>query len=233
MKGVLNMKKVKYILFTSLILSLSIMSVNADCTKQDLAVEQDKANNIKITYKHLGEVTKEDGSKVYNEFLVTTKNVEEGQYIHLTPFTNNEFIEKDNTIQITLTSGKWEYNIYSSKCDEIIKTINVKLPRFNTYSLDPLCKDIDGDDFPLCSKYLEYEVNRETFERKIDEYKKTHTIKEPEEVKGNFNIKDIINKALEFVSKYNLFIVGFLLIVLIILLVIIVNKRKKKRNILE
>lgn len=227
------MKKNKYILFTFLILSLSILSVNAECTKEDLLSEQEKANNIKITYSHLGEVIKEDGSKVYNEFLVTAKNVEEGQYIHLTPFTNNEFIEKDNTIQITLTSGKWEYNIYSSKCDEIIKTINVKLPRFNTYSLDPLCKDIDSDDFPLCSKYLEYEVNRETFERKITEYKKTHANKEPEEVKDNFSIKDIINKVLEFVSEYNLFIAGFLLIILIILLVIIVNKRKKKRNILE
>lgn len=227
------MEKIKYILFTFLTLFLCILSVAAECTKEDLTIEQNKANNIKIIYKHLGEVTKEDGSKAYNEFLVTAKNVEEDQYIHLTPFTNNVFIEKDNTIQITLTSGKWEYNIYSSKCDEIIKTINVKLPRFNTYSLDPLCKDIDGDDFLLCSKYLEYEVNRETFERKIAEYKKTHVNKEPEEVKDNLSIKDIINKVLEFVSEYNLFIAGLLLIILIILLVIIVNKRKKKRNVLE
>ena len=36
MKGVLNMKKIKYILFTFLILSLSILSVNAECTKEEI-----------------------------------------------------------------------------------------------------------------------------------------------------------------------------------------------------
>lgn len=228
------MKQLKYILFSFLIIFLSIISVNAQCTNEELLAEKEKAENIKITYKHLGEVTKDDGSKVYNEFLVTTKNLAEGQYIYLSPLANEDFVEKDNTIQITLTTGKWEYNIYSSKCKEIVKTINVNLPKFNMYSIDPLCKDIDGDDFTLCSKYLEYEVSRETFERKINEYRKTHTINNKDNNKEeNISINYIINKALDFINKYNLYIVGFLLVILIILIIIIIKKKLKKRNVLE
>lgn len=228
------MKQLKYILFSFLIIFLSIISVNAQCTNEELLAEKEKAENIKITYKHLGEVTKDDGSKVYNEFLVTTKNLAEGQYIYLSPLANEDFVEKDNTIQITLTTGKWEYNIYSSKCKEIVKTINVNLPKFNMYSIDSLCKDIDGDDFTLCSKYLEYEVSRETFERKINEYRKTHTINNKDNNKEeNISINYIINKALDFINKYNLYIVGFLLVILIILIIIIIKKKLKKRNVLE
>lgn len=228
------MKQLKYILFSFLIIFLSIISVNAQCTNEELLAEKEKAENIKITYKHLGEVTKDDGSKVYNEFLVTTKNLAEGQYIYLSPLANEDFVEKDNTIQITLTTGKWEYNIYSSKCKEIVKTINVNLPKFNMYSIDPLCKDIDGDDFTLCSKYLEYEVSRETFERKINEYRKTHTINNKDNNKEeNININYIINKALDFINKYNLYIAGFLLVILVILIIIIIKKKLKKRNVLE
>lgn len=228
------MRKPKYILFSFLILFLSIISVNAQCTNEELLTEKEKAEKIIVTYNHLGEVTKDDGSKVYNEFLVTTKNLAEGQYIYLSPLANEDFIEKDNTIQITLTTGKWEYNIYSSKCKEIVKTINVRLPKFNMYSIDPLCKDIDGDDFILCSKYLEYEVSRETFERKIDEYRKTHTINNEDNNKEeNININYIINKALDFINKYNFYIAGFLLVILIILIIIIIKKKSKKRSILE
>lgn len=228
------MKQLKYILFSFLIIFLSIISVNAQCTNEELLAEKEKAENIKITYKHLGEVTKDDGSKVYNEFLVTTKNLAEGQYIYLSPLANEDFVEKDNTIQITLTTGKWEYNIYSSKCKEIVKTINVNLPKFNMYSIDSLCKDIDGDDFTLCSKYLEYEVSRETFERKINEYRKTHTINNKDNNKEeNININYIINKALDFINKYNLYIAGFLLVILVILIIIIIKKKLKKRNVLE
>lgn len=228
------MKKLKYILFTLLILFLYSSLALAECNNEELIVEQEKASNIKITYKHLGEVTKEDGSTIYNEFLVTARNVEEGQYIHLSPLTNTNFITEDNEIKITLTTGKWEYNIYSSKCDSIVKTINVNLPTFNMYSIDPLCEGIDGDDFALCSKYLNYEVSRETFEKKINEYKKNHSVSDNIQIdKSNFNIKDIMIKVLDFISKNNLYIAGILLVILIILLIIIVNKKRKKRKILE
>lgn len=227
------MQKIKYILFTFLILSFGTLFVSAECTKEELTTEKEKTNNIKITYKHLGEVVKDDGSKAYNEFLVTARGVEEGQYIHLSPLTNTDFITENNEIKITLTTGKWEYNIYSLKCESVVKTINVNLPKFNIYSLDPLCEGIDGEDFAFCSKYLNYEVSRETFERKVNEYKRNMPISDTQISKDELNINDIMFKVLDFISNNNLYIVGVLLIILIILLIIIINRKKKKRNVLE
>ena len=48
------MKKIKYILFTFLILSLSILSANAKCTKEEINALKQETNKIKVTYKHLG-----------------------------------------------------------------------------------------------------------------------------------------------------------------------------------
>lgn len=45
------MKKIKYILFTFLILSLSILSVNAECTKEEINTLKQEANKIKVTYR--------------------------------------------------------------------------------------------------------------------------------------------------------------------------------------
>ena len=79
---------------------------------------------------------------------------------------------------------QWFLTKYNKKCYQIgtenlvkIGNINVKLPKFNSYSLDPLCDGINTDEFPLCSKYLEYQPSYETFVKKIEEYKKTKEIK--------------------------------------------------------
>ncbi|MGM9875642.1 MAG: hypothetical protein ACI310_00200 [Bacilli bacterium] len=226
------MKQIKYILFSFLILFLSIISVNADCTNEELLAEKEKAENIRITYNHLGEVTKDDGSKVYNEFLVTTKNIPEGIYVHLSPMTEENFDESMDDLKIKLTTGTWYYNMYSSKCETVVDTITVKLPRFNIYSLDPLCEGIDSDDFQLCSKYYEYEFSRETFERKVKTYRLENNIgKIDNNVKEKNN--NILKTILNFIETYNLFIVGFLIIILIILIVVIIISKKKKRTVLE
>lgn len=226
------MKQLKYILFSFLIIFLSIISVNAQCTNEELLAEKEKAENIKITYKHLGEVTKDDGSKVYNEFLVTTKNIPEGIYVHLSPMTEENFDESMDDLKIKLTTGTWYYNMYSSKCETVVDTITVKLPRFNIYSLDPLCEGIDSDDFQLCSKYYEYEFSRETFEKKVKTYRLENNIgKIDNNVKEKNN--NILKTILNFIETYNLFIVGFLIIILIILIVIIIISKKKKRTVLE
>ena len=48
--------------------------------------------------------------------------------------------------------------MYSEKCDETLKDITVTLPRFNEYSLDPLCDGVDTEDFRYCNKYYDSEI---------------------------------------------------------------------------
>jgi len=225
------MKIMKSLLLIVFIFLLNLNYVEASCTEEELSNLKLDADKIKITYKHLGEVTKEDGSKVYNEFLVTTSEIGEGLYIHLNPMTNENFIENENNIQIKLTTGTWVYSIYSSKCEKVLKDITVKLPTFNTYSLDPLCEGIDEDDFPLCAKYYEYEFSRETFERKVNAYRIENNITESNNTSQEEN--NILSQILDLIEKYNLYIAGTLAIILLILIVIIINSRRKKKAILE
>lgn len=224
------MKSLKKILLIFFILLTNIANVKASCTIEEKNELKSKVDNIKITYKHLGEIKKSDGTKAYNEFLVTASNIEEGLYIHLSPMTNENFIENETNIQIKLTTGTWIYSIYSSKCGETLKDIKVVLPKFNVYSLDPLCDGINSDEFKLCSKYYEYEVSRDTFERKIKDYRLQNNIKDDlKEVEK----ESIFNQMLDYIEIYKLYIVGVLILILLILIPIIIKTKRKQKQILQ
>ena len=69
------MSKLKYIIFTILLFIFSFSYTYADCTKEELSSLSKEADKIMVTYKHLGEVIKEDGSKTYDEFTVSANNL--------------------------------------------------------------------------------------------------------------------------------------------------------------
>lgn len=228
------MKKIKYILFTILILILSTLSVNAECTKEELNTLKQEANKIKVTYKHLGAIEVEGGVKEYNHFTITFKNINEDFY--MSDVYNGKYeIDKDNSLSFETTTGSYKYFVNSKKCESKISEIRVKIPKFNTYSLDPLCKSIDSTDFPLCGKYYDYEVSYDTFKRKAEEYKMAHEIKNDDSKNTNeqFSIKIILNKILEFITNYQIYIITALGILLLILIIIIIVSKKKKRGVLE
>ena len=122
--------------------------------------------------------------------------------------------------------------MYSSKCENIVKSIEIKLPTFNIYSLDPLCEGIDGEDFKYCGKYYEYQIDRETFERKVKAYRIEHKIGQEDTTKvekeNNFfpKILDILK------DNYPYILIGLGVLLLTILTIIIISK-KKKRKILQ
>ena len=229
------MKKIKYILFTFLILSLSILSVNAECTKEEINILKQEANKIKVTYKHLGSNVDAEGTVVDYMFSLTFSNINDDMYIRIDDY-NEEWKEvNDNKIIINkIATGKYRFSIYSNSCQEKIGDISVKLPKFNSYSLDPLCEGINTDEFPLCSKYLEYQPSYETFVKKLEEYKKTHEIKtDDNNIAKDNTFTIILNKIINFITKYQIYITSVLTIILIVLVILIINSKKKKRGVLE
>lgn len=220
------MKNAKYLLITLLLVLFNIPLVYAECTNEEINKIKKETEKIEITYKHLGEVTKEDGSKVYNEFEVTTSNIPENIYIHLSPMTEEKFIEENKILKIKLTTGEWTYELYSSTCETTIDEIKVKLPTFNQYSLDPLCDGVDGKDFKLCSKYYEYTVDRDTFERRVKEYRDKHLTKEEQKENKKNYMKRIVNYIKD---KYIYFIaIGVICIVIFIMKMITTMRNKRK-----
>lgn len=225
------MKKNNNLLFTILLLILSINIVQAECTEEEKKQITESINKVELIYKHLGEVTKEDGSKVYNEYMVTATNIPEGVYVHLYPFTDENFEETDEGLKLKLTTGEWHYYMYSEKCNEVLKDIELNLPKFNTYSLDPLCKDVDTEEFIYCHKYYQNDMSRETFERKVKEYRKINHL-DDKDINNKNNKTNIIKSIINFLLKYYIYIIIFIGVIVLIVPIILIRK-KRKRTILK
>ena len=145
------------------------------------------------------------------------------------------WIGRVNIIKMTINNGKWNFDIYSSKCAEKVDSLLVKIPRYNVYSEDPLCEGIDGDKFSLCGKYYESDVTYESFKERVENYRAIHKIdskKDKQEViedKKNINL-DIIIK---YINKYKTYILGSIISILLIVIITIIIKKKRSRGVLK
>ncbi len=221
------MKK-KYFVIVALIIFLGIPIVNADCSNEEIELLKKEANKIKVTYEHMGKVETYDGP-TYNRFNVEITNIPDNFYIKI--YDDTKYTPENGTVTKELLYGKWQIKVYSEKCEKEIDTISFKLPKFNMYSLDPLCKGIDGNDFPLCGKYYEYDVSYDSFKQRVEHYRITHKIEdntdEPKEEKNNFDI------ILKYLNEYKVYISIGLGTILVITLIIILIKKKRNRGVLK
>ena len=228
------MKNIKYVLFTIIFLFSYVFYVDASCTEDEITNLKNLADNIKITYKHMGEVKTEDYID-YNRFKVTVSNMSDDFYITFASGTK-KLVPIDGVATVEIQNGDWNFIVYSNKCDVEISLIEVFLPRFNMYSLDPLCDGIDSNDFPLCGKYYEYDVDYENFKDRVNYYRVLHNISNintSDIVEEDNRFKDIINKFIGYIFQYQFYILTSLVILLIIIFIVIIMKRRRKRGVLE
>ena len=139
-----------------------------------------------------------------------------------------EFEEIDNSFVMQLTSGDWSYHLYSKQCEKVIDSISFKLPKFNMYSLDPKCEGIDSSEFKLCGKYYEYNVDRSTFEKRLDYYLKTRKINTNN---NNTDKSDgFLSKIINYVEENLIYVLiaGGILVLGIVVFVIIRKNNKRK-----
>ena len=215
-------------------LVISIVHVNASCTNEEISALKELADDIKITYKHLGKVENDEGT-YYNIFEVNVNNIPDDFYIKYLNDTL-KLVPTNSKITKKFNNGTWDFNIYSNKCEEKISEIEVFIPRFNTYSLDPLCEGVNGKDFPLCGKYYEYDVSYNNFVDRVKHYRTIHNISSntngnEDEERNTFQI--IYDYILSFLTKYKLYIIVSIILILITIIAIIVIKKRKKRGVLE
>lgn len=222
------MKNIRYLLFTMIMLFSYMFCVQASCTDEELSTLKKKADDIKITYKHLGYVELEDGNAYYDRFDVNIKNVSDDFYIM---FYDEKLVPTEGVIKETMVTGSWNLMIYSNRCETQIDEIKFRLPRFNLYSMDPLCDGIDGDDFALCGKYYEYDVDYDNFVARVKYYRTIHNITSDGSDSDSSN--NIFNLIFKYMSEYQIYIIVSLAVVLLILFIIITLMKRKKRGVLE
>lgn len=225
------MKNTRYLFFTVIMLFSFIVCVRADCTNEELFNLKKQAEDIKITYKHLGAV-ENNSMIVYDRFDVTFKNIPSDASLILSYAPFDYIVPDDGVVKLEMmVTGTYSVEVFSNKCESNIYEIDFTLPTFNEYSLDPLCEGIDGKDFPLCGKYYEYKIDYDDFVTRVKHYRSNYHI--TSDGNNNNSESSIFDLIIKFLSKYLIYvIVSFAMLILIIILVLII-RRRKKRGVLE
>ena len=153
--------------YLTLTLVLSLIGMNksyAACTQEQLDAFKLVEDQYKVTVR-LNQLTKK-----YDVILYRNINNKYMYVIDRNITTNENVLSDENTITFkNALHGEYTVEIIDDNCKDSYKTITIKVPRYNQYSEDPLCEGIE--EFYLCQESYEKEIDRETFESRINTYR--------------------------------------------------------------
>jgi len=216
----------KYLLFI-MIMFFPFFNVYAEgeCTTSELKRLREIASNVSFTYDY--EIVEQKYTE-YDEYTfktafydITASNFNSEIKIRLKGYNDALFTETEpvmgrfaagETVQIEIVA--YTKNLCSGK---VLLTKNIKLPHVNFASFYDECRDYP--DFKYCKEFANYDITRDEFLEKLDEYKKENN--------NIFDDPDVF----DFFLKYQVYIYitgGVLIVGLITLIIILVNKRKKE-----
>jgi len=189
------------------------------CDYQDVAKYKKIASNINYSYEY---EEFEDNVKFY----VTLVNLNEALY--LKDSNGNIYNYTSSELVVEAKSGEnLKFYVYPTDryCDdEYLYTIRIQLPTYNIYYNDPLCKGIQ--DYPLCNKWATHNLNKEKFEQKVTEYRKSlETQDKP--LENDEITPGLLDYIVEFLIEYY----HLVLITIIIICSITIYIKSKKNNI--
>jgi hypothetical protein len=226
------MIKKRYAIFTIALFALNIHTISASCTQEE--INSFKRIEDKYTVKY--EINK--STKTYDVYFNAPKP---DSYYYKIYSNNNLECEKIN--DTTMKCINFPPDVYeiivvgvTNTCNDILKTINIKLPKYNTLSEDPLCVGIE--DFVLCSPTYDKEITYEEFASRVATYKKTLVKKEEEEkVKEEENKQpeietNTLTEIIEYIKSNWLeitIIVVFVILATITSIITIKSARKSRR----
>jgi len=222
------MNKKKYIAFPILLSLLCINNVYADCTQQ----ARDEFKTIEDQYKITTEYNRE--TKTY------TMRIEEGKpekfrYVFSMEYDYRNFKKiNENVAEITGLKPGMSFDVtimgQMANCRDSVRVDYVKLKRNNEYYGDPLCKGIE--EFALCQEFYEREINRETFEKRIESYKESKIEKQQIEEQKNSKEKNTL-KEISTYLKENLIqviiVVIFIILIIVTIITTIIREKKSRR----
>ena len=211
--------KVKYLLVMILMFLFMTPSVYATCGKNDMLRIKDIANEIKITAQYAKDQNGKDTG--YYDLMITGLT---NELYMVEEITKEEYYynpDYDGVFYISdLQEGKYRFKVYYDTCDELVRTIVYKLPKYNHYANNPLCEGIEEDELDVCNRTYQLELTDELFEEKINEYKNSFGLNNLEDDKQSNNI-------ISFIKKYYIYI-GIAILALIIIIISIVVKRRRE-----
>lgn len=219
---------------------LFIPHVNAACDENRIKELKELAKNIEIT---TGLASDDESGTINNDYSVNDygEMVPQGSTQIIISGMSKEFNIIDATYERTFIyeyftdnalvlnneiHGYRTFKVYSPECNQEIRSIYIKVPRYNEYSTDPLCEGISGNDLAICGTWYDKEVDYDTFKSMVADYKKMIAEEEKENDKKNV----IIDKIVDFVKEYYLYIIGAVILIIAISVIVVI---RRKRSVLE
>jgi hypothetical protein len=237
------MSKKYFFLVMFCLLMIIPIYVKADCSKEELNNIKSIANESVVKYSYLENyvptqeelLNEQNGGyilDVKNRFSVSVNNLTD-KYYAVIAGDGREFIydanrEVPNTAIVSSLIGGVNYYIeyYTSETTNCpftkIKTVHIKLPYYNKYHDNELCKGIE--EFNLCNKwYSTGNINYTDFKNKATAYK--------ESLNNNITIKN--DSTIELIIGYiiaNYFNILIGIIILGLLSIFAIKYSENKRS---
>ena len=215
------MKYLKICLITLslfLITSLKVEAYEA-CTQSEMERLKELAKNVEFKPSYEISYVDDENKNVEVNYKIQIINFDSDLRIEYTSKYEEEDTLKSDTKEITnLADGdKLTFKIYSyttNLCtDEILKTVNVDLPKVNDYYYFNKEKCDDNKDFKYCKEFMNTDdLDFEDIDKEFEEYL-------------NPNIEELINKMDKKIFIY----IGIGVGVIVVGTIVIVCLKKKKK----
>ena len=222
------MKKVKLLFTLFTLMFISINTVHAECTNEEIKKFQKMINNIEISYEY------NETSETENLFIITVSNIPKEIKIYENRlsyiFKNNSSEEYVTLIQDNMLGGTDTnfvfYTTENTNCPDLkLNQKNIKLPVYNKFWQDELCKDIEEYDY--CHKIIANEITYEGFKKNVLKYKES--LNEITEITNEENLtNNILKQIKDFINENKTLVIISSSLLLIILFSIILKKKRSK-----
>lgn len=217
------MKKIMFLLIMFL---LSINVVYADCSTEDIKKYKAQVNNVDITYMVREPELGEFG--IINGIIdLIIQNLPDGFYVYSSYFDSNYYVsdwENGIIYMYDHMYGNYSFNIYHESCpSKKIRTIQFKVPRYNPYSEDELCNDIPEGNLDVCEPWYDYDLDYDTFVKKVEDYKMQS--KPKAEVEKDW-FTSVIDTITTFLSTYITYIILGIVVLITIVVIIMINRKR-------
>ena len=212
--------KLKYLILTILLFFTINPQTYALCSKNEMIEMKDKAYSITFETQY----AKDEYGNDTGDYNIIIKNLISDFYIkNETTGDRYYFDNSDNGILTinNLKTGSYTFKVIYDVCSsETLRTINYKLPKYNQYVNNPLCKELK-EQVDICSRNYQETLTEEEFQKKIKEYRNNLGIKDEEQ-----EPKTLFEKIVKILIKYYPYIILSIIVLIIISIKLIVNKKR-------
>ena len=193
------------------------------CDREGINNLKKLAEQVDVSYEYIDNSESGEEEFVINQYEIVVNLISEDLCVS---DGENEscYNDSDNgLVKLYLGAGNVNIDITSYRCSGYrLKTINLKLPKFNSYSYREECKKLKEYNLEICDPWYQGGLDEISFTKYIDNFLKENTKTVEEE--------NIITRLVDIFKNYYLYIItGCLLISVIIIFAII----RRKRSVLE